>query len=260
MTAQAMPDPHANPEAGNPEAAEPRAKPLKVPRHVAIIMDGNGRWAKARGLPRILGHREGRKSVRDVVETASRLGIEYLTLYTFSSENWNRPRAEVQALMRFLDLTLIEEREELRKNNVRLRTIGHIGDLPPRVQRVLAETIDYLSASTGLTLVLALSYGGRDEILDAARRLAEACRRGELEPENIGPAEFAARLQTEGIPDPDLVIRTSGEMRISNFLLWQLAYSEIYITKVLWPDFRGQHLIEAVEEFNRRERRFGRLA
>jgi undecaprenyl diphosphate synthase len=232
---------------------------LKGPRHVAIIMDGNGRWARARGMPRILGHQRGRKSVREVVETASQLGIEYLTLYTFSSENWSRPRAEVDALMQFLDATLREERNELKRNNVRLEIIGHVHDLPASVQRVLRETMDYLADSTGLRLVLALSYGGRDEIVDAARRLASACARGELDPDQIGHREFAAHLYTGDIPDPDLLIRTSGEMRISNFLLWQLAYSEIYITKVLWPDFRGQHLIEAVEEYNRRERRFGRV-
>ncbi len=237
----------------------PRTAPKKIPRHVAIIMDGNGRWAQKRGMPRIWGHQQGRKSVREVVETAASLGIEYLTLYTFSSENWSRPRPEVEALMRFLDSTLAEEREELKRSNVRLRVIGHVGDLPAMVQRVLKETIDYLKDSTGLTLVLALSYGGRDEIVDAARSLAGACARGELTPEQIGPAEFAARLHTADIPDPDLLIRTSGEMRISNFLLWQLAYAEIYITPILWPDFRGQHLIAAVEEYNRRERRFGRV-
>jgi undecaprenyl diphosphate synthase len=222
-------------------------------------MDGNGRWAQAQGKPRIWGHRHGRKSVREVVETASRLGIEYLTLYTFSSENWKRPRPEVEALMQFLNLTLHEERQELKRNNVRLRAIGHIRDLPPRLQRVLDETIAFLDGNTGLTLVLALSYGGRDEIADAARRAAEACRLGELRPEELTPERFAAFLDTRDIPDPDLLIRTSGEMRISNFLLWQLAYAEIYITKVLWPDFRGEHLIEAIEDFNRRERRFGRV-
>jgi undecaprenyl diphosphate synthase len=242
-----------------PAAIAKAAVQLKPPRHVAIIMDGNGRWARARGLPRILGHQRGRKSVREVVETASRLGIEYLTLYTFSSENWDRPRLEVEALMQFLDVTLREEREELDRNNVRLRTIGHLGDLPPKVQSILAETIEYLGKNSGLTLVLALSYGGRLELVDAARRLAADCVAGVLKPEQIGPAELAARLDTGDIPDPDLLIRTSGEMRISNFMLWQLAYAEIYITKVLWPDFRGEHLIEAVEEFHRRERRFGRV-
>jgi undecaprenyl diphosphate synthase len=161
--------------------------------------------------------------------------------------------------MHFLDATLVEEREELKQNNVRLRTIGHVTDLPARVQEVLAETVAYLDANTGLTLVLALSYGGRDEIVDAARRLAEACVRGEMDPKDVRPETFAAHLDTGGIPDLDLLIRTSGEMRISNFLLWQLAYAEIYITKVLWPDFRGLHLVEAIEEFNRRERRFGRV-
>jgi undecaprenyl diphosphate synthase len=233
--------------------------PKKIPRHVAIIMDGNGRWAQQRGMPRIWGHREGRKSVRAVVEAATNLGIEYLTLYTFSSENWSRPRPEVEALMRFLDSTLVEEREELKRSNVRLRAIGHLEELPAYVQRVLQETIDFLAESTGLTLVLALSYGGRDEIVDAARSLARACCDGELTPDRIGAADVASRLQTASIPDPDLLIRTSGEMRISNFLLWQLAYAEIYITPIMWPDFRGEHLLAAVEEYNRRERRFGRV-
>ncbi len=238
-------------------AGEPALK--KIPRHVAIIMDGNGRWAQQRGMPRIWGHREGRKSVRAVVEAASELGIEYLTLYTFSSENWSRPRLEVDALMRFLDATLVEEREELKRSNVRLRAIGHLGELPASVQRVLVETIDFLKDSTGLTLVLALSYGGRDEIVDAARSLARDCIDGRLAPERIGPGDLTARLMTADIPDPDLLIRTSGEMRISNFLLWQLAYAEIYITPVMWPDFRGDHLRAAVAEYNRRERRFGRV-
>jgi len=233
--------------------------PKKIPRHVAIIMDGNGRWAQQRGMPRIWGHREGRKSVRAVVEAASELGIEYLTLYTFSSENWSRPRPEVDALMRFLDATLVEEREELKRSNVRLRAIGHLAELPASVQRVLRETIDFLKDSTGLTLVLALSYGGRDEIVDAARSLARDCLDGRLTPERIGPAELSARLETADIPDPDLLIRTSGEMRISNFLLWQLAYAEIYITPIMWPDFRGDDLRAAVLEYNRRERRFGRV-
>jgi len=231
----------------------------KIPRHVAIIMDGNGRWAQSRGMPRIWGHREGRKSVRAVVEAASELGIEYLTLYTFSSENWSRPRPEVDALMRFLDATLVEEREELKRSNVRLRAIGHLRALPASVQRVLQETIDYLKDSTGLTLVLALSYGGRDEIVGAARRLARDCLDGKLTPDEISPAALAARLETADIPDPDLLIRTSGEMRISNFLLWQLAYAEIYITPIMWPDFRGDDLRAAVAEYNRRERRFGRV-
>jgi undecaprenyl diphosphate synthase len=222
-------------------------------------MDGNGRWARQRGMPRIWGHRASRKAVREAVEKSANLGIEYLTLYTFSSENWQRPKREVKALMEFLEATLIDERDELDRNNVQLRVIGHIGDLPAHVRRVLGETIDYLAGNTGLQLVLALSYGGRDELVDAARQLAAACVRGELTPDEIDPARLIAHLYTSDIPDPDLLIRTGGEMRISNFLLWQLAYAEIYVTRVMWPDFRGHHLIEAVDEYGRRERRFGRV-
>ena len=234
-------------------------KSTRIPRHVAIIMDGNGRWARRRGMPRIWGHRASRKSVREAVECSSRLGVEFLTLYTFSRENWQRPKLEVKALMEFLEATLIDERDELDRNNVQLRVIGHTSDLPQRVRRVLAETIDYLAGNTGLTLILALSYGGRDELIDAARQLAAACVRGELQPEEIDADHLAARLYTHDVPDPDLLIRTGGEMRISNFLLWQLAYAEIYVTKVMWPDFREQHLTEAIEEYGRRERRFGRV-
>jgi undecaprenyl diphosphate synthase len=243
----------------NHSEAAPVVKTSRIPRHVAIIMDGNGRWARQRGMPRIWGHRQSRKAVREAVENASQLGIEYLTLYTFSSENWQRPRTEVSALMEFLEATLIDERDELDRNNVQLRVIGHIADLPERVRRVLDGTIDYLAKNTGLQLVLALSYGGRDEIVDMTRKLAEACQRGELDPRDIGPDQVVEQLYTRDIPDPDLLVRTGGEMRISNFLLWQLAYSEIYVTRVMWPDFRGHHLIEAVEEYGRRERRFGRI-
>jgi len=230
-----------------------------IPRHVAIIMDGNGRWARQRGMPRIWGHRASRKAVREAVENASRLGIEYLTLYTFSSENWQRPRPEVSGLMRFLESTLLDEREELDRNNVRLRVIGRIGDLPERVQDVLQRTIEALDDNTGLTLVLALSYSGRNELVDATRRLAAACVRGELEPGEITAEHLSSMFYASDIPDPDLLIRTGGEMRISNFLLWQLAYAEIYFTTVMWPDFRGRHLVEAVEDYGRRERRFGRV-
>jgi undecaprenyl diphosphate synthase len=231
----------------------------RVPRHVAIIMDGNGRWARQRGMPRIFGHRQSRTAVRETVEKAGQLGIDFLTLYTFSSENWQRPRAEVSALMEFLELTLLDERNELDRNNVQLRVIGHVEQLPERVRRVLHESVDYLAKNTGLTLVLALSYGGRDEIVDAARQLARSCVRGELQPEAIQASDLGHRLYTADLPDPDLLIRTGGEMRISNFLLWQLAYAEIYVTRVMWPDFRGHHLVEAIEEYGRRERRFGRV-
>jgi undecaprenyl diphosphate synthase len=239
--------------------ARQRLAASTLPRHVAIIMDGNGRWARQRGMPRIWGHRASRKAVRSTVETCARLGIEYLTLYTFSSENWQRPRLEVRALMEFLEATLTGEREELDQNNVQLRIIGHTDELPDRVRRVLRNTVDDLSHNTGLTLILALSYSGRTELVDAARELAASCVRGEMRAEDIGARDIAARLYTSDIPDPDLLIRTGGEMRISNFLLWQLAYAEIYFTQVMWPDFRGQHLMEAMEEYGRRERRFGRV-
>ena len=230
-----------------------------LPRHVAIIMDGNGRWATRKGLPRIAGHHAGRRAVRESVEGCSELGIEYLTLYTFSIENWNRPAREVAALMRFLSKVLKEEREELMRNNVRLGALGRLDDLPPSVRRELDSTIDQMSGNTGLFLYLALSYGGRAEIVDAVRRIAEKIQQGTLSPEKIDEAIFADHLYTAGTPPPDLLIRTSGEMRLSNFMLWQLAYSEIYVTDVLWPDFRTQHLEEAIIAYQGRDRRFGRV-
>jgi undecaprenyl diphosphate synthase len=230
-----------------------------VPRHIAIIMDGNGRWAKARGVPRLMGHRAGRDSVRDVLKGCVDLGVEVLTLYTFSTENWNRPRREVQALMGILRRTLREERKDLRKNNVRLQVMGRRGDLPPEVNAAIEETQQFLSASTGLLLNLALSYGGRVEIVDAVRRLLADHRRDALDPERIDEALIASYLYTAGLPEPDLLIRTSGELRISNFMLWQLAYTEFWVTDTLWPDFRRRHLFEAVRDFQSRERRFGRV-
>jgi undecaprenyl diphosphate synthase len=231
----------------------------QVPRHVAIIMDGNGRWARERGRPRIFGHQSGRKSVRECVEGARELGIEILTLYTFSMENWQRPAAEIKALMSFLEATLREERNELKENGVSLGVIGRVQDLPPAVRTALHETIDYLKGGTKLLLNLAISYGGRTEIVDAARDLAQKCRSGEIDPERIDEAEFARHLYTGGMPDPDLLIRTSGEMRLSNFLLWQLAYSEIWVTDLYWPDFRKEHLFQAVRDYLGRDRRFGRV-
>jgi undecaprenyl diphosphate synthase len=219
-------------------------------------MDGNGRWAKARGVPRLLGHRAGRDSVREVVRGCAALGIEVLTLYTFSTENWERPAREVAALMRMLRETLRAEREDLRSNNVRLGVIGRIADLPEPVQRAIDETREFLSGSTGMLLNLALSYGGRVEIVDAVRRLLADRRRPAAE--DLGPEHFARYLYTAGLPDPDLLIRTSGEMRISNFMLWQLAYTELWVTDTLWPDFRRRHLHEAIADYQRRERRFGR--
>jgi len=226
-----------------------------LPRHVAIIMDGNGRWAKARGVPRLMGHRAGRDSVREAVKGCVALGVDVLTLYTFSTENWNRPRSEIKALMAILRQTLRSERRELRENNVRLRIIGRPGDLPPEVVAAIEETQDYLAGCDGLLLNLALSYSGRAEIVDAVRRLiAEGPTAAPLD-----EASFDRYLYTAGLPDPDLLIRTSGEMRLSNFMLWQLAYTELWITDTLWPDFRRRHLYQAVADFQGRERRFGRV-
>ena len=230
-----------------------------IPQHIAIIMDGNGRWAKQRGLPRAEGHRIGMESVRAMVRACSELGVKYLTLYAFSSENWKRPRTEVAALMYLLELYLKQEIAELNANNVQLAVIGRTHDLPASAQKQLAKSIETLSKNTGLTLVLALSYGGRTEIAHAAQVLARKVKAGEIEPEAIDEAAITAHLYAPDIPDPDLMIRTSGEMRISNFLLWQLSYSELYITDTLWPDFREEHLAKAVEEYSRRHRRFGGL-
>jgi undecaprenyl diphosphate synthase len=229
-----------------------------VPAHIAIIMDGNGRWAERRGLPRLMGHRAGRRAVREAVEGAVELGIRVLTLYTFSLENWDRGAREVSGLMRILEQVLRDEREDLRRNNVRLRTIGRVDLLPERSRRILEDTRAYLSGNDGLTLVLALSYGGRAEIVDAVRRILAQARSNGLSPESIDEETFARMLDTDGLPDPDLLIRTSGELRVSNFLLWQLAYAEFWVTDTLWPDFRRKHLYQAVYDFQRRSRRFGR--
>jgi len=230
-----------------------------VPRHIAIIMDGNGRWAKARGVPRLMGHRAGRESVREAVRGCVALGVEILTLYTFSVENWKRPRREVDALMRILRETLRSEREELRRNGVRLQVIGRPEDLPEVVRDVLRETEDDLAGSRGLLLNLALSYSGRAEIVDAIRRILTDQRRGSFDPARVDESFVSSYLYTAGLPDPDLLIRTSGEMRLSNFMLWQAAYTEMWITDTLWPDFRQRHLFEAVADYQTRERRFGRV-
>ena len=230
-----------------------------LPRHVAIIMDGNGRWAKARGVPRLLGHRAGRESVREAVRGCAALGVEVLTLYTFSTENWNRPAREVSALMAMLRQSLREERDELKANNVRLRVIGRLADLPPPVCRAIAETERFLAPCTGMLLTLALSYGGRLELVDAFRRMLRDGTRRELRPEDVDEERVSRYLYTAGLPDPDLLIRTSGEMRISNFMLWQLAYTELWVTDTLWPDFRRRHLLQAIADYQRRERRFGRV-
>lgn len=230
-----------------------------VPRHVAVIMDGNGRWARRRGLPRIHGHRAGRRAVREAVEGCVELGVEVLTLYTFSVENWRRPRAEVAALMRFLEQTLREERAELKQNLVRLGAIGRLADLPDRVQATLAETVDFLKGGKGLLLNLAISYGGRAEIVDAVRNIVAESQERTGRPRDVDERLLESHLYTAGLPDPDLLIRTSGELRISNFLLWQLAYSEIWVTDTLWPDFRKKHLFEAVRDYQKRDRRFGKV-
>ncbi len=229
-----------------------------LPRHVAVIMDGNGRWAKARGVPRLMGHRAGRESVRETVKGCVELGVEVLTLYTFSVENWRRPAREVSALMTILRQTLRAERRELRANNVRLQVIGRVHELPAPVRREIADTQDHLAENTGMLLNLALSYGGRAEIVDGIRRLLRDGIAGEVDPARVDEALFSTYLYTAGLPDPDLLIRTSGEMRISNFLLWQMAYTELWITDTLWPDFRRRHLYQAIAEYQGRERRFGR--
>lgn len=230
-----------------------------VPRHVAVIMDGNGRWARRRCLPRVAGHRAGRHAVRRCVDACGRLGIEALTLYTFSQENFNRPEAEVKALWHFLQETIGAERDELQRRGVRLVTSGEIERLPARAQAALRDAVDALAANTGLVLNLALAYGGRQEILRAARLLARRVAAGELDPAAVTEADFAQGLYTAGLPDPDLVIRTSGEARLSNFLLWQGAYAELLISPVLWPDFTGRDLALAVADYQGRERRFGAL-
>ncbi len=230
-----------------------------VPRHIAVIMDGNGRWARSRNRPRVFGHLSGRHAVRETVMGCRELGVQVLTLYTFSVENWQRPPAEVSSLMRILQQTLREQRDEMRENGIRLQVVGRMEDLPRAVQNTLAETMDFLGGGRDMLLNLALSYGGRTELTEAARAIAREVRAGTMDPEQVDEAAIAARLYTAGMPDPDLLIRTSGEVRISNFLLWQVAYSEIWVTPVLWPDFRKEHLFRAVLDYQHRERRFGRV-
>ena len=228
-----------------------------LPRHVAVIMDGNGRWAKSRHLPRIEGHRRGADSAREIIRTAGELGIKYLTLYAFSAENWNRPKDEVDALMKYLVHYLKSETKELNKNNVRLEVIGQIHRLPDNVQEHLQKSMAALSKNNGLTLIMALSYGSRIEIVEAVRAIAEKAKHGKIDPADITEKVISEHLWTRNIPDPDLMIRTSGEMRISNFLLWQLSYAELLITPTLWPDFRKPQFYAALEEYARRHRRFG---
>lgn len=230
---------------------------MRIPQHLAIIMDGNGRWAEQRQLPRIFGHRQGVETVRSVVKECRAIGIPHLTLYAFSSENWGRPAAEVAALMELLGLFLAQELETLMAEDVRLRVIGNTSLLPAEVRGVLEATIERTSGNRQLVLTLALSYGSRDEILRAVKDLASEVEAGKRSVADIGEESFSAALDTAGLPDPDLLIRTSGEMRISNFLLWQLAYAELYFTDVLWPDFSGAELRRALDDFAARQRRFG---
>jgi len=237
-----------------PEEQQIRENP---PAHVAIIMDGNGRWAKRRGFSRLRGHRAGAESIREIVRTAGELGVRFLTLYAFSVDNWKRPRREVAALMNLLKRFLLGEERELQRNNVRLWTIGRVSEFPPDVQQSIDRVVKSTAGNTGLTLVLALNYGGRAEITDAVRALCEKSARGEVRAGEIDEALISRSLYTADIPDPDLLIRTSGEMRVSNFLLWQISYAELYVTPVYWPDFRRQHFVQALLDFQKRERRFG---
>jgi undecaprenyl diphosphate synthase len=230
--------------------------PARLPRHVAIIMDGNGRWARQRRLPRVAGHRAGVRAVRETVEVAARLGLEILTLYAFSRENWKRPSSEVGTLMALLREFLKKELNELVGNDIRLSVIGRMDDLEPAVRRDVEKALAATASNSGMELCIALSYGGRTEIVDACRSIM----RSGLKPDDLDPQMFAEHLYTAGRPDPDLLIRTSGELRVSNFLLWQIAYAEIWVTETLWPDFRRRQLFEALLEFQRRERRYGGLA
>jgi len=235
--------------------------PERLPAHVAIIMDGNGRWARQRNLPRAAGHTAGVEPVRQTVETCARLGVKYLTLYAFSSENWKRPRTEVDTLWRLLRLYLAKELPLLQRNNIRLVAIGRLDGLPEHVQRELGESVEATAANDGLQVNLAINYGGRAEVVDAVNALlAESRARGTLGRLSVSEDDIAKRLYTAGVPDPDLLIRTSGEMRISNFLLWQIAYAELYITETLWPDFTRTELLKAILDYQRRDRRFGGLS
>lgn len=231
----------------------------EIPRHIAVIMDGNGRWARDRGQSRVVGHHEGVESVRDVTEACAQLGVEFLTLYTFSTENWNRPPKEVRALMRLLVHTIRRETETLIKNQIRLKAVGDLSKLPPEARRELADSVEKTRDNDRMTLIMAISYSGRLEIVQAARQLARRVQAGEIDPDAIDEQMFASALMLSGVPDPDLLIRTGGEFRISNFLLWELAYTEMYITDCFWPAFRRNQLYDAIRDFQNRERRFGRV-
>ena len=230
---------------------------MDIPRHVAIIMDGNGRWAKARGMPRYRGHREGAESARAVIRRAGELGIEVLTLFTLSEDNLSRSREELDFIIALLNRYLVKERAELHRNNVHLRTIGDLTRLPSRTQRLIAETRVFLQDCDGLTLNIALNYLGRSEIIHACRTIAQRIERGELQSRDVSPQLLDDHLQTAGLPDPDLLIRTSGEQRVSNFLLWQLAYTEFYFTTEMWPQFREESFMRAIHAYQQRERRYG---
>src|SRR3972149_7401018 len=229
----------------------------RLPQHIAIIMDGNGRWAEKRFLGRINGHRRGIEAARDTVEFCRELGIGYLTLYTFSKENWSRPAVEVNALMEMLEQHLKSELPKMMKNNIRFKAIGNQKELSDNVQKTIEDTEEKTRNNDGMVLSLALSYGGRSEIVEAAKKIALEVKQGNIDLDDVDEVAFARHLYTADIPDPDLLIRTSGEFRISNFLLWQVAYTEIYVTDVLWPDFNRQHLVDALLDFQNRERRFG---
>ena len=239
--------------------AETRSEPAKIPQHVAIIMDGNGRWAQQHKLPRLSGHEAGRKSVKKVVQAAIQHGVRHLTLYAFSVKNWQRPREEVQGLMGLLRLVLREELAEMGREGVRLRAIGRIQDLPEAVREELEAAMEKTKANTQLNLILALSYSSRVEITEAVKAIAREAKAGQLDPEAIDEKTVSQHLYTRDIPDPDLLIRTSGEMRISNFMLWQISYAEIHVTPVLWPDFGKEQFAAALVDYAKRERRFGGL-
>ncbi len=238
-------------------AARAAREGLKIPAHIAIIMDGNGRWAQQRGLPRLMGHYEGRKATKRVVAACGELGVKALSLYAFSTENWNRPSEEVQGLMQLIETALYEEMEELHQANVQFRASGRVEQLPASLQKALAYGNELMAQNTGLILNLCVNYGGRAEIVDAARRLAQAILAGTLRPEEIDEKEFQQALYAPDLPDVELLLRPGGELRVSNFLLWEIAYAEFVVLDVLWPDFTAEHLLEAIRIFNQRDRRFG---
>ena len=258
-TSNSSPSRSTTPDADDARRQDALCERGELPTHIAAIMDGNGRWAQRRNEARFVGHHEGVASVRDIAEACAQLGVGYLTLYTFSTENWERPTQEVDALMELLVHTVREERETLMKNDIRLRTIGDLSQLPDTCQEAMEKTKDETAGNDRMTLTLALSYSGRWEIVRAVRRVAEKVQAGELSPEEISEEVFGSLLDTAHLPDPDLLIRTGGEFRLSNFLLWQCAYTELFITDQYWPDFRREALYDAIRSFQDRDRRFGRV-